>query len=239
VLNLLDGNAQPNLVATVEVTRSAQGYQADVAVHGPSGFGERRLEVDRCDVLTDSVALLIALSIPNPPSRALSLALWPQARVSTGLLPRTAAGGGAAIAVEGLGAFRLELSGAYFFPQSDTFEQATLGGRFKLFTVGASICRLWSFSAVQWGPCIGAEVQHVSASGFGGAIQRPGSTTWWGPSLQLFARVQLSRVLSVNTAVEGIVPVSRPQFVFSDVVGELHRVGAVAFQLSVGPEVRF
>jgi hypothetical protein len=34
------------------------------------------------------------------------------------------------------------------------------------------------------------------------------------------------------------VPMSRPQFVFSD-IGQLHRVGAVALQVSAGPEVRF
>jgi hypothetical protein len=201
------------------------------------------LEEARCDVLAESVAVLIALSVPSPPtpdtSRDVSLGLWPQARLSSGLLPRMAAGGAVAIAIEALDSVRLELSGAYFSPQSTTFEQTTLGGHFELFTVSASICRLWRFSAVQCGPCVGAEVHHVSAAGFGGATRRPGSTTWWGPSLRLFGRVQLLPVLGINIAVEGTVPVFRPQFVFSDVVGELHRVGALALQLSIGPEVRF
>jgi hypothetical protein len=243
VMNLMGGAAQSNLLASVEVTRSGQGYRAHVVLRGASGFGERRLEDARCDGLADSVAVLIALSIPSSASpdsgRELSLALWPQARVSSGALPLTAAALGAALAVEGLGSFRVELHGAYYFPQSTTFEQTLLGGRFQLVTVGACICRLWSFSIVQWGPCVGAEVSHVRASGFGGAIKRPGSTTWWGPSLRLFGRAQLLPVFGINIAIEGVVPMSRPQFVFSDVVGELHRVRVVTLQVSVGPEVRF
>jgi hypothetical protein len=242
VMNLLDSVPHPSLLATIEVTRSAQGYRAHVVLRGPSGFGERRLEDARCDVLVDSVAVLLALSIPSPASsdteRALSLVLRPEARVSSGPLPLPAAGVGAAIAVEGLASFRLELHGGYYVPQSTTFEQTTLGSDFQLLTVGACICRLWSLQSVQWGPCLGAEVHHVSASGFGGVNQRPGSTTFWGPSLQLFARAQLSPMFGISVAIEGAVPITRPQFVFSD-VGPLHRVGAVALQASVGPEVRF
>jgi len=241
VMSLIGSVPQSELLATVEVTRGAQGYRAQVMLRGPSGSGARRLEDTRCDVLIDSVAVLIALSIPSPASPAtgpLSLVLRPEARVSFGVLPLTAAGGGAAIAVEGLGSLRLELHGAYYFPQSTRFEQTTLGGRFQLFTVGACVCQLWSFASVQWGPCLGAEVQHLSASGFGGAIERPGSTYWWGPSLRLFARTQLLPALGISIAVEGTVPMFRPQFVFSD-LGELHRVGAVALQVSVGPEARF
>lgn len=242
IMNLTGRVPDSSLLATIELTRNPQGYRAHVVLRGPSGFGTRVLEDVRCDVLVDSVAVLIALSIPSRASadaeRALSLVLWPEARVLSGALPLAAGGVGGALAVEGLGSFRLELHGAYYFPQSTTFAQTTLGGHFELFTVGACICRLWSFESVQGGPCLGAEVHHVSASGFGGLVQRPGSTTWWGPSLRLFARAEVLPMFGISIAVEGVVPVSRPQFVFSD-VGPLHRVGVVALQASVGPEVRF
>jgi len=239
-MNLVGKTPPASFRANIEVKRSPEGYRAHVVVRGPSGFGERRLEDARCDVLVDSVAVLIALSIPNAASpNPLSLGLLPQARVSWGALPRTAAGIGAAIGLEGLGSFRLELQGAYYLSQSTTFEQTTLGADFQLFTVGAYVCRLWSSERVHWGPCVGVEAHHVRASGFGGAIERLGSTTWWAPSLRLFARAQLLPVLGISIAVEGAVPMSRPQFVFSDVVGALHRVGAVALQVSLGPEVRF
>jgi hypothetical protein len=240
VIDLMGRMPQSSVLATVGVTRSAQGYRARVDLRGPSGSGARVLEDARCEVLVDSVAVLIALSIPSPasPGHAASLVLWPAALVSSGTLPLPAAGIGAASAVEALDSFRFEVHGAYYFPQSTTFEQTTLGGDFQLFSVGACICRLWGSETVQWGPCVGAEIHHVSASGFGGAVQLPGSTTWWGPSLRLFGRAQLLPVFGISVAVDGVVPVSRPQFVFSD-VGPLHRVGAAALQVSVGPEVRF
>ena len=241
-MNLMGRVPDSDLLATIQVTRSAQGYRAHVVLRGPSGSGARLLEDARCDVLVDSVAVLLALSIPSSASPdtegALSLVLRPEARLLSGALPFVAAGVGAASAVEGVGALRLEVHGAYYLPQSTTFERTTLGGDFQLFTVGACVCRLWSFENLQWGPCVGAEVHHVSASGFGGAEQRPGSTTWWGPSLRLFARVQLLPMFGISVAVEGVVPTSRPQFVFSD-VGPLHQVEAVALQASLGPEVRF
>lgn len=241
-MNLMGKVPDSDLLATIVVTRSAQGYRAHVVLRGPSESGARLLEDARCDVLVDSVAVLLALSIPSSASRdtgrAPSFVLWPAARVLTGTLPFVAAGVGAAIAVEGVAALRLEVHGGYYLPQSTTFERTTLGGDFQLFTVGACVCRLWSVESVQWGPCVGAEVHHVSASGFGGATELPGSTTWWGPSLRLFARAQLLPMFGISIAVEGVVPTSRPQFVFSD-VGPLHQVKAVALQASVGPEVRF
>lgn len=242
VAKLVGSSPPSDVVATVEVTRNPQGFRAQVVVRGPSRVGTRHLEDARCEVLVDSVAVLIALSMPTPPrldrGRALSFALQPQLRVSSGTLPLAAAGLGGAVAIEGLDRFRLELHGAYYFPQATTFEQDTLGGDFGLFAVGAVVCRLWRFDSIQWGPCVGGEVHHIRASGFGGAIQRPGSTTWWGPLLRVLARAQLLPMFGISIAVEGVVPMSRPQFVFTD-VGPLHRVGSVVLQAFAGPEVRF
>jgi hypothetical protein len=238
VMALMGSAPDADVFATVEVTRSAEGYRAQVTVRGPSGLGSRRLEDPRCDVLVDSVAVMIALSIPSPDSPKPALVLRPEGRIAYGMLPRTAAGAGASVALEGLGRFRFELHGAYYVPQSTTFDLTTLGGRFQLFTAGACICHLWSFANVQWGPCVGAEVHSIRASGFGGEIRRSGSTAWWGPSARLFARLQLWPAFGISLAVEGVVPMTRPQFIFSD-VEQLHRVGAIALQASVGPEIRF
>jgi hypothetical protein len=239
VMTLIGSVPQSDVFATVEVIRSSEVYRAQVTLRGSSGIGSRRLEDPRCDVLVDSVAVLIALSIPSPDSSGPSLVLRAEGGISYGVLPRTAAGGGASLALEGLSSFRLELHGAYYVPQSTTFDLTALGGRFQLFTVGACICHLWSFGSVQWGPCVGAQVHHISASGFGGEIQRPGSTAWWGPSAGLFARLQLLPVFGISVAIEGVVPMTRPEFIFTDLMSPLHRVGAVEVQASVGPEVRF
>ncbi len=241
IFQLVGSVPHSSLLATVEVTQPAQNYSAHVVLRGASGFGERVLEDASCDVLAENVAMVIALSVPGPANQAgrgLSLALWPEAQLLLGTLPLTAAGAGAAVAIEGLGSFRFELHGAYYVPQSSTFEQTAFGGEFQLYTIGACVCRLWSFGKLHLGPCLGAEVQHVSASGFGGATQQPGSTSWWGPSFRWFARAQLWPVFGINIAVEGVVPMVRPQFTYSD-FQVLHRVGPVALQVSLGPEVRF
>jgi hypothetical protein len=241
-LTLLDGAVHSGLIAEVEVTQREDTFHAQIVLRGPNGFGERQIEDQRCDVLADSVAVLIALSVP-PPARldtgaGLALVLRPEARVLSGALPRLAAGIGAAIAVEGLASLRLELHGTYYGPQSSNFAGTALGGRFQLLTLGASLCRTWSIGRLHAGPCLGAQLHYISASGFGGDIELPGNTSFWGPSLRLFGGVQLWSFLSIHMSVEGVVPVTRPQFVFSD-LGPLHRVSAVALQVSAGPEVRF
>lgn len=241
-LTLLDGAVHSSLIAEVEVTEREGSYRAHIVLRGPNGFGERDIEDRRCDVLADSVAVLIALS--TPPSARVdtgsgwALALRPEARVLFGTLPRSAAGVGGAIAIEGVASLRLELHGTFYVPQSSTFAGTSLGGRFQLLTAGASLCRTWSFGRFNGGPCLGAQLHYISASGFGGDVELPGSTSFWGPSLRLFGSVQLWSFLSIHVSAEGMVPVSRPQFVFSD-LGPLHRVSDVALQVSAGPEVRF
>jgi hypothetical protein len=248
VTQLMGGAVQSDVQAVVDVTRDERVYRAHVVLRSPSAYGERQLEAARCDALAESVAVLIALSVPTSKAesrREVSLTLWPRADVLAGALPLTAAGIGGAIAVELLDSLRLELNGAYYFPQSSTFAESTLGANFQLFTLGACICPVWSVGIWQGGPCVGAEVQHVSAVGSGGMTQLPGSTrlqgstSWWGPTLGLFGRAQLLPALGINIGVEGMVPVSRPTFVFSDVGEPLHHVSAIALQVSLGPEVRF
>jgi hypothetical protein len=241
IVDLMGGAVHSDLRAIIEVTHDDSSYRAHVVMRGPSGYFERWLEDARCDVLRDSVALLIAVSLPgrvtpNTPS-GLSLALSPEGRIASGSLPLVAAGFGGSIAIEPLASLRLAVHGAYFLPQSTTFDQTTIGAKFRSFAFGAGICRLWYIGPFAAGPCVGVAFHHLSASGFGGMTQLPGSASWWAPSLGLFGRAQLLPAFGINMSVEAMVPVSRPHFVFSD-FGELHRVSAVAMQVSLGPEVR-
>ena len=54
-----------NLTATASVTRAAGLYRARVHITSPVGLGERMLENTRCELLAESVALVIALSAPS------------------------------------------------------------------------------------------------------------------------------------------------------------------------------
>jgi hypothetical protein len=246
-MELMGGAVQSNLTAEARVMRHAGQYRAYVLIREPTGVGERELENAHCDVLMDSVALLIALSIPSPEgaaSRPIAKSVRPallisvQGRLLRGALPLTAAGAGAAVALESFSSVRLEVSGAYYLSQSKSFADGMLGARFQSFAVGARACRLWRIDVLEMGPCLGAELHHVRATAFGGMPSLGGSVLWWGPALGLLLRVRVIELLAVQVGLEAVVPLSRPEFSFSD-VGRLHRVSALALQLVLAPEVRF
>jgi hypothetical protein len=250
VSRLLGGVVKSNLTAATDVTRAGDAYRARLRITSSAGFGERTLENTRCEILTDSVALVIALSAaPSPGLKSdgetaqggedLALAVSAHGTAVSGPLPRVAVGVGGALAVEALSALRFELSGTYYGGQSKAFDQTTLGGNFNLLRFGARGCRIWSFGAFAFGPCLGAEIYYLTASGFGGVAKHDGEAIVWGPALGVFGRLRLLTAFAIYLAADGVAPVSRRVFVFSDVVGPLHRTSAVAFQLFIAPEVRF
>jgi hypothetical protein len=250
VSRLLGGAVKSNLTAATDVTRAGGVYHARLRVTSAAGFGERTLENTRCEILTDSVALIIALSAApasgqqsesttSESGEGLDLSISAHATGVFGPLPQMARGVGGALAVEGFAALRFELSGTYYARQSTTFPQTTLGGRFDLMRFGARGCRLWSFNVFTLGPCIGAEIYYIQGSGFGGMSKSDGESLVWGPAVGVFGRLRLLKVFALYLAADGVAPVSRRRFVFSDVIGPLHRPSAVAFQVFIAPEVRF
>jgi len=245
VMKWMAGSVQPNFTAVAEVTQRVHAYHAHVVLRDPSGFGERELEDPHCDGLLDKVALLIALSMPGqqdavrtPRGAGLAVPLSVQGRLAVGALPLSAAGVGAAIAIETFSSTRFEVHGAYFAPQSVAFADATLGARFELLTLGARACRLWRIGRLQLGPCLGAEVHYATAKAFGGMPSLAGKAQWWGPAFGVFSRLTVLEPFALYLAAEVVVPLSRPYFRFSD-VGDLHRVSPLALHVVVAPEVRF
>jgi hypothetical protein len=199
-------------------------------------------------VLADSVALVISLSaardeavrVEQPAARRTRpvFTLAAQASALFGALPSPGLGIGGALAAEQIASLRFELRGAYYFPQSTTFEPTGPGGTFRLFAFGARGCRVWSIGNFDLAPCIGADVYRMTATGFGGDVSLDGAATWWGPAFGALGRLRLHGAFALYLAVEGVVPIARRRFVFAD-VGELHQAGPVALQLIVAPEVRF
>ncbi len=249
VTRLLGGAVKSKLTAEADVIHTEGVYRARLKVVSADGSGERVLENEQCDLLADSVALVIALSA-SPPAESepddarsrdtdrVALAASAEGSVLFGALPHPAVGAGGAVAVEGLASLRFELRGAYYARQSATFDGDTLGARFGLVTFGARACRLWSFGAADVAPCVGAEGYLVTATGFGGAVSRHQDASWWGPAIGLFGRMHVAKAFAVYVALDGVAPLTRRRFVFSD-VGELYRPSAVALELLVAPEVRF
>jgi hypothetical protein len=245
----LGDTSNANLTATAKVTRSAGLFRAQVLITSSAGFGQRILENPRCELLAESVALVIALSTPQyaAPRRkpahersdgGLAAALSAHAAAVVGPLPRLAIGAGGTLAVEGFAALRLELSGTYYAHQTSRFDEMNIGARFRLIGFGARGCRLWTLGPFELAPCLGAQFYAITGKGFGGMVSHDGGSLLWGPTLGVLGRLRLLPQLAFILAADGVVPVSRRRFVFSD-VGRLHRPSAFAFQLFAGPEVRF
>jgi hypothetical protein len=233
---------QSNLSAITDVTRTADGYRARMRTSSPKGSGERVLEDARCDVLADSVAVVIALTVATPqdqlrPGEAARLRVAISAHVSVlfGTLPKPAVGLGGAIALEAP-SLRFELRGAFQLPQT-TFADAELGAQFSAVSFAARVCWMSSIGAFELGPCIGADVQYVSASAFGGDTLT-GHATSWAPALGVFGRVRLAQAFGIVVVAEGAVPTSRRHFVFTD-APPLHRASVVSGLLLIAPEVQF
>jgi len=239
--SLGDDSARTNLSAAVHVTQTPDTYRAQVRTHSREGSGERVLENESCEILADSVALVIALSASAPDSsgeRGLAIALSAQVTAATGPLPKLALGVGGALAVEGFWSMRLEVGGTYYVAQSTTYEQTNIGARFKVLRLGARGCRLWSVAKFDFAPCFGVQIYRIQGYGFGGMKWSDGTSYLWGPALGVFGRFRLFSALALVLAADVVVPVSRQSFVYTD-LDVLHRPASLAFQLFIGPEVQF
>jgi hypothetical protein len=248
VSRLVGGDVLSQLSASTEVTRTERAYRASVRISGPAGVGERSLENADCDLLAESVALVIALSATSADTPLPDLRSGPTARPIFGIsaqasalfgpLPNPALGMGAGLSMDAKPSLRFELRGSYYLRQSATFDQSSLGARFQLVTFAARGCYAWRLRAFDLAPCIGAELYHVSAKGFGGEVSLSPAATWWGPALGLFGRWRLHEAFAIYVAADAVAPLTRRRFVFGD-VGELHHPAVVAVQLLLAPELRF
>ena len=210
------------------------------------------LESKSCRALGEDVALVIALSTSHSSGKAvqlerpreatigeLALTLGAHATTALGPMASAALGAGGTLALEGPAALRLELSGTYYAPQTVKFDQhPSDGAKMKLLRAGLRLCRLWSLSAIDLGGCVGGQLFRLAGTGFGSAVvSRSGVSTLGGPSLGVFARLQLSDRLALLFAADGVVQLARDSFVFG-VFGLLHKPSSFALQLFLASEVR-
>ena len=236
---LEDASAPEQLSATGKVTRLPGMYRAQVRVQSSIGSGERVLENTDCEILADSVALVIALSASESEGGAQGVfALSAHGSVAFGPLPEPAFGVGGALALEGLWSLRWELTGTYYAEQSSSYDDANVGADFRMLGFGARGCRVWELGRFDLAPCLGIQLYRIEGEGHGGMLQSSGAAYVWGPALRLFGRLRLLRAFAVFLAADGVVPVVRRSFVYRD-LGPLHRPAAFAFQLFLAPEVLF
>jgi hypothetical protein len=225
------------LNAAVRVTRAANGYRAALRIQD----AQRTLENAQCDVLADSVALVIALSASDngsPSQTHLVLAVAALGSTVIGPLPKPAFGAGMSAALEGALSLRWEISGSYYAAQSLSYDQLRVGADFRMFRVAARGCRVWSLGDVDLAPCLGVVVYGTYARGFGGTLQSSAVSYVWGPELSLLLRLRIARHFALQLSTGVSLAVGRQRFSYKD-LGPLHQPALLPYQLLIAPEVLF
>ena len=244
VEHALDSTSLPKSISVkAGVTKTRSEYRAVLRFRDRDSIGERALSHTRCDILADSVALVIALSAadssarPEQRSRTL-VALSVHAAAVSGPLPELALGGGGALAIEGIGSLHVELSASYFAQQTARYDQLAIGATFQMARFAARSCGIWGFGRLDIAPCVGAELFYIRGTGFGGMAQQRGDTYVWGPELSALVRVRAWGPLAFNLVAGVTLALSRQRFRYSD-LATLHQAAPWAFQVGISPEVLF
>src|SRR5205085_8952793 len=116
----------------------------------------------------------------------------------TGSLPSIDASLGASLAWRLHRLVRLELDGAYAFPQTTRVE-ADAGGSLALLVLGAHACLPFG-RAVEAALCAGVAIDNVHGHGVGVPIVRQADAWWWGPEAGMTARVDLSAAFGLRAS---------------------------------------
>jgi hypothetical protein len=230
----------PDASVVAKVTQHAALYRVLLRIQAADGVGERTLEHAQCEVLADSAALVIALSVSQPrvSTQSLEVAVGLYASILSGPLPRPALGAGMSLAVSGWARLRWELSGSYSIAQSVSYPGLSVGADFGLLRLAARGCSVWSLGRFELAPCLGVALHRIAGEGFGGMVERSGSSWMWAPELSTLLRVRVWRALALQLSAGAGVELSRQRFVYGD-LGVLHRPDAWAFWVSLAPEVLF
>ncbi len=157
--------------------------------------------------------------------------------VERGTLPATGFGFGLVVGAR-LAGLRLELEGN-LYPGATTEVRPRVGGDFALGTALVRGCVDVARTSFELAPCVGFELDRLSASSFGASTSSGGQTALlFGPQLGALLAFAVTPWLAIRASVEAMVPLARQRFVIGN-VGPVHRPAALAVRGHVGPEVRF
>ncbi len=156
-----------------------------------------------------------------------------------GTMPGTSAGADLALAAL-LGAYRVELRGALFPSATGALAmRPSAGADFSMLVVGLDACRaLVQHPRARADVCAGAEVDRVSAQGYGVSTPASGSTTIGAAALAALLDVPIASRFSAQVRAGAAVPFTRSPFYFEN-LGTVHRPSVVAGRLAGGVAVHF
>ena len=199
------------------------------------------------------VAPVVRLEPANPPPAATPATKAP--RLFRGVLVRLSVAGdlgtlatvdlgGELTAGATLGRVRLEASASYWADRRATAPgRAAEGAELGLFCFGGRAGYVFEVLPFTFVPFLGAEVDRVSASGFGGTSTFQQTAVWAGIDLGATASWAVGHGFAVSWTLEGVAPTSRPPFVALQPAPEpsiqVERSWAVFGRTFLGVERRF
>ena len=238
------------------VEHLADQWRLTLDIETPSSRGERTLEAPTCDALASSAAVVIAMSATPAPAPAPAPApdrvtdptspdrndarflVRGQLIGDSGTLPSTAVGGGLAFGMRILPALSVEAGGSLFAPQDGTVGGTPArGASFALLAANVRACVSLT-RRIELAPCLGIDVERLSATGFGAAKVSEASSLTWSPEATLAVRFPIAGPISVRGGFGALLPMSRQSFVIN-AAGPVHQPAIVALRAWAGPEVRF
>jgi hypothetical protein len=143
--------------------------------------------------------------------------------------------------VLGWRSIRAKIAGQALLPARRTVGgAASQGADFQLFSGGLDVCIDAPVASLRLGPCVGTDVAFMQGKGFGpGVTERNGTATFAGIAVGGSLRWIGPGRLSLPLELEAIVPLARPEFVFSGPAGtSVHRPGSAAGRVTLGVEFR-
>jgi hypothetical protein len=193
-----------------------------------------------------TVATVVKTASPPPPALPSQLVVTTAGVLDTGLMPGTAAAG-----VEGalgwsrhlpVGRVRALVGAAYFPGRTTAPGSAGEGGQFSLLALSLRVCGAAAFGRFQAGPCLGAEMSRMSASGFGPAtrFEEGDASSWWGAGVAgAAASWSLSPGLAVFARGEMVVTAAQQRFVVQPGSALVHSPARAAGRAALGIQLLF
>jgi hypothetical protein len=148
--------------------------------------------------------------------------------LTVGLLPQAALTGGIAVGI-GFSPWRAELS-AYASAQQQhtTAQRPTAGGDFRLLAAGARLCRDLKEGRVIPRLCGGAEIEHITAHGFGVTDPASGGSTMGAATLAGLLVFPVARRVELSLELGAAARPYRPTFTLTN-VGAVFRVPGISW----------
>jgi hypothetical protein len=183
---------------------------------------------------------------PRPSQRPSQFIIAAAGAIDAGVMPGGAAGGGELALGFSLytASWRVRtLGGAAYFPVgSNTLAATGEGGRFSLFTLSLRACLSGIRGRLDLGPCVGGEIESMSAAGFGppDRFEAASGSSWWAAGVAgALASWRVSPLLAVVVRGEAVFTPTPQRFVVQPGSVLVHSPAQIAGRATAGIELRF